>query len=1152
MALSGRPSADIGDDPRGLYSGAVSLDWHPVLCQTLLAKDQGLEFDALMALFGFNKQKVLASAEKYVQQGKLQNAISEYEKVLKNDAKDLTINNTVGDLYSRLGETDKAVECFKSVGDAYAGQGFTVKAIAMYKKICKLKSSLESLLKLAELYSQQGLFNDARAQYLQVAEEFLKANELENAVRIFQKVLEMDPENSAMRIRLAEVYVRLNKKNEAWQIFTAAAESLRAKGSLNEADEVLQRMLKLDPNNTYALLMQGKNLIESGDPAAAISALKKVPDVDSNADASRDLLKAYLQAGQLSEAGAVASKLLNVHNDLNAIASFADALMQAGQYENALLVFDQHADRLLSENSSKVLESLHAIIGHVRDNPDSLQKLLDLFQKSGDTSHVSEVMELLAHASVQSGDLPRSRDLYQQLAQIEPQNALHMQNYQQVVGQLGGTSGTKLISPEEAIVLLDDLETTAPALHQHYSDEVSLAVRAALTDAELFISYNMPAKALGPLVGVLPIAPKDLRVNQRLAILHTRAGRFTEAGICCRALQSLYSEADYPDEATRYGELADRYEELTAKPAVNVAEDDAPIVLEAPAPESEADETVVPEFSVEEAAPEAVAEVAEAPVASVAAPAWPKAEEPEAAPEFAVVEESTSASLETAEVPEEIDLSSEWDDALTVEAEEPAAEIPAEVAAAAKVEAPAPVATKPGDDPRVNEKIEEIRFYLAHGMPEQAMAGLAKLQTLTTDKAKVDEVRAEVEAAMMEAAEAQAPPAPEPVFEELTADDVPSFEVVEEVPAPAEIPVAAAPQASAIEIPVVEAVVETEPASAPPILAPVPPKPVPSPVSQKPTPAAPKAAPVPPPPALEPQPEAGVLEEFVTDLESSLGDSFLPGTVAAPVGPAPLPAAPARASAAAAAEGAPVLGKFVADIEASLGEDFLKAAPVPEKPIPAAVAPPQPVAPRTPPPMVASAAASASPAAHSVAPVRPAPPAPIPAPVVPVPAPHAPAAAAKASPFAEEAGVDLAEMFGELKQDLEADVASADEDPETHYNLGIAFREMGLLDEAIGELQKACQSFDRGRPFPQIMQTYTWLAQCFLEKAVPEAAVRWYERALQVPSIDNETRTALNYELASAYEASGDKPSALKYFMDVYGSNIDYRDVSERIKALKS
>ena len=153
---------------------------------------------------------------------------------------------------------------------------------------------------------------------------------------------------------------------------------------------------------------------------------------------------------------------------------------------------------------------------------------------------------------------------------------------------------------------------------------------------------------------------------------------------------------------------------------------------------------------------------------------------------------------------------------------------------------------------------------------------------------------------------------------------------------------------------------------------------------------------------------------------------------------------------------------------------------------------------------------------------------------------------------AEEAGVDLAEMFGELKQDLEAGGGSADEDPETHYNLGIAFREMGLLDEAIGELQKACQSVDRGHAFPQIMQTYTWLAQCFLEKGVPEAAVRWYEKALHVAGIDGETRVALNYELGSAYETAGDRPAALRHFMDVYGSNIDYRDVSERIKALRS
>ncbi len=1126
-----------------------------------------------MALFGFNKQKVLATAEKYVQQGKLQNAITEYEKVLKNDTKDLTVTNTVGDLYSRLGESDKATDCFKNVGDAYASQGFTVKAIAMYKKISKLKPSLESLLKLAELYTQQGLFNDARAQYLQVADEFLKSGELENAVRIFQKILEMDPENVTMRARLAEVYVRLGKKTEAWQIFAAAAESQRSRGNLTGAEEILQRMLTLDPGNAYALLMQGKNQVESGDAAGAVVTLSKVADIDSNPDGLRDLLKAYLRTGQLSEAGAAANKLLTVHNDLSAIALFADALMQAGQYENALQLYDQHAERLLAENSDKVLDHLHSIIGHVRENPDSLQKLLDLFNKAGETTHISEVSELLAHASVQSGDLSRARDLYHKLAQIEPQNTLHMQNYQQVVSQLSGTTGTKLITPEEAVVLVDDLEATAPSIHQHYSDEVALAVRSALTDAELFISYNMPAKALGPLVGALPLAPNDLRLNQRLAALHTRAGRFAEAAVCCRTLQHLYSDSEHPEEATRYGELAERYEERSSVPAhaaASTINEEAPIYLDAPA----APEAPVHEFSVDEPAAEGSVDAEESAQEDTAvaedqtptqAP-WPMAHaesakkttvEASATGEFAVVNENDTDASEPVAASEEIDLSSEWDDSLTVETDAPA-EAAAEITAVGDHDT--------ADSSRVDDTVEEIRFYVANSMPEQAMAALAKLQTLTRDQNKLAELRAEVEAAAQLASDQEVPAGPEAVIEEIAVEDIPAADVeVEEDPAAvAEV---------AIEEPA-EAVPEPE------IVASVAPAPVP--VKEMPLVA---QQPVAEPEAQEPAETPAALKDFVSDLESSLPETFLPATVTKPSAPPPVRPAKAAHSPAAhtepavVAQTAPVLGEFVADIEASLGEDFLKAAPVPEPQPAAAVAkaavslpappiPAPPAAPKTSPPLAASAAASATshatpsqtntptawPLAEATKPHAAAPHvfhAPTP-PAAPAPAAPAPAPAGKSSPFGEEAGVDLAEMFGELRHDLEAGGTTDDEDPETHYNLGIAFREMGLLDEAIGELQKACQSFDRGHQFPQIMQTYTWLAQCFLEKGVPEAAVRWYEKALQVPTIDGETRVALNYELAGAFETAGDKPAALKHFMDVYGTNIDYRDVAERIKALKS
>jgi len=1120
--------------------------------------------------FGFNKQKVLSAAEKYVQQGKMQNAIAEYEKVTKADPKDLTVTNTVGDLYSRLGDADKATECFKTVGDAYATQGFTVKAIAMYKKISKLKPSLESVLKLAELYTQQGLFNDARAQYLQVADEFLKSGELENAVRIFQKILEMDPENTNMRVRLAEVYVRLGKKNEAWQIFSAAAETLRAKGSLSAAEEVLRRMLTLDPGNGYALLMQGRNLLEAGDAEAAIESLQKVPDLDSNPDGLRDLLKAYLKNGRLSDAGTLASKLLTVHNDLTAISTFADALMQAGQYENALQVYDQHADRLLAEDSDKVLKNLHSIIGHVRDNPASLEKLLDLFQKAGESTHITEVIELLAHASVQSGDLPRARDLYQKLATMEPGNPLHLNNYQQVVSQLGGPSPDKLISSAEAAVMVDELEATCPSVHQHYPDAVALAVRSALTDAELFISYNMPAKALSPLMAALPQAPSDLRLNQRLAALHTRAERFGEAGVCCRTLQSVYSEAGYPEEATRYGELADRYEQRSA-PSASV---DSIVELAAAPAETDAEEI---------------------PIAAPTSAPWPSAAtQPAEELEFSVVAEENDqnhqdsqpvndapAVAESHPAPAEIDLSSEWDDDLTIEGEEPALEVAGiEITdavadheiSAAELETPTPQAGNLVPE-KTTESVEEIRFYLEHGMPEQAAAAFKKLQALGTDEATLDALRAEIESASQPTAVVEDGSAVEAVSE-FTIDEPSAEFTVDEIPA------------AGHEAPVVLEKVST---ALPASVAHVPAPPVEAPPALQVQPVAAEPAALAPPAVAAP----GVLHEFVSDLESSLGENFLPGALLHESAPAVEPA-PQSASrpehtvqpelepvgkATPTSFGVPqtaVIGEFVADLEASLGEDFLKDAPVAE-PEPAPQA--QPVletkapgvavpAQQWPAPTPARASAAKVPAAsaaaaassgtptissHASAPV---PHQSVPAPAAPVPqiSPIIPGAptAAKSSPFGEDAGVDLAEMFGELKQDLESGSSAEEADPETHYNLGIAFREMGLLDEAIGELQKTCQAVDRGHPFPQAMQTYTWLAQCFLDKGVPEAAIRWYQKALNAPGIDEETRTALHYELAGAYEAAGDRPSALKHFMEVYGRNIDYRDVAERIKPLKS
>src|SRR5713101_1830068 len=114
----------------------------------------------------FNKAKALQEAEKLVSQGKIPLAIRQYLRILENEPSELIILNTVGDLYVRERNLPEALKYFNRLADSYVQEGFTVKAIAIHKKISKLDSgSVGPLLKLAELYTQQGLSREAREQY---------------------------------------------------------------------------------------------------------------------------------------------------------------------------------------------------------------------------------------------------------------------------------------------------------------------------------------------------------------------------------------------------------------------------------------------------------------------------------------------------------------------------------------------------------------------------------------------------------------------------------------------------------------------------------------------------------------------------------------------------------------------------------------------------------------------------------------------------------------------------------------------------------------------------------------------------------------------------------------------------------------------------
>jgi tetratricopeptide (TPR) repeat protein len=153
---------------------------------------------------------------------------------------------------------------------------------------------------------------------------------------------------------------------------------------------------------------------------------------------------------------------------------------------------------------------------------------------------------------------------------------------------------------------------------------------------------------------------------------------------------------------------------------------------------------------------------------------------------------------------------------------------------------------------------------------------------------------------------------------------------------------------------------------------------------------------------------------------------------------------------------------------------------------------------------------------------------------------------APAAPVVEgtEGEVSLEEIFREFKRGVEQQLSP--EDYETHYNLGIAYKEMGLLDEAIGEFQIAAKDAARA------VECCSMLGLCFVEKGMPQLAIQWFQKGLESPSIKPEERLGLRYDLASLHEQNGDAERAYQLYLDIYGENTNYRDVVDRVKSLES
>lgn len=1031
----------------------------------------------------FNPIKVKQDADKNEKAGRLDQAIALYRQLVDDNPRDWNTINKIGDIYARMNRNREASQEYAKVADFYARDGFLLKAIAIWKKINKLDPSvLEPYLNLADLYAKQGLMMEAKSQYQIVVDEYVKRGRSRDAADVLKKMVEIDPGDLKIRSKLADLFTREGNTSKAVEEYVAIADELNKKGHLAEALQVLEKGLKLDPKSN--------RLREE---------LARVHLIQKNYEKAAHYLEEAVR---------------NAPNDPRILGRLGEAYLGGHKIEEAEAIFK----RLLEINPA---------------DEDSRVQMGRVFLMQGQLDRAFDELVPVVDKLLERREGDRAAALLQQLVQKNPSHVrslvklveIHriLQNDRSVVSTYQQLSEAYLAQGqlEQAASVLEILIGMEPQNQQYKSKlqfvqkKLPASARAASAGLEMDEDFEFSlggpeltpieepsprrgalggddGSAAGPLKApVIELSGPLGEEDQEFIDEHLAEGKvFRKYGLVDKAVDQFESViARFPDNDDARLELAEIYEEKDQP--VRAAEQFL-AVAEIFRLRGEGEKAEAQIERARSLAPDAVAGVAAAAggreeVSAATAAAEGPLDFPDLLPEEGpTVQEPAGAGVEEEEISlgpgEEIPL--ELEDEAAPQQEE--FEIPEEEIAGPPVET-----AGPDEFPFLGEEAE-IGADLGSGLAEELSLGEPELPPPPAP------LRAAPRPASTPAA-AALPADLQRVLDEV--DSYISLGFVDDAKDALREVAARHPDHPAILQKMEELGIESleEAAPAPP--------------------EAPAEAPslddafadlgLPEPPPVSFEPPAPVDENPLSEVGLG-GEEFPePGFEEPP-------------------EFSPPAGLPEVAEESPLADALVGGAPEPAPPIPSAPAAPSP------PEAAPWGGAEAAPGGFDLG--------------AELDDLFAPQAAVEEPPAPLE-GTDLgdtglAEIFKEFKKGVDRQLGQ--EDFDTRYNLGIAYKEMGLVDEAIAEFQLAAKDESR------LLECASMLGICFMEKGMPKLAVKWFEKGLGARGRTEEEYLGLRYDLAAALEAAGEAQQALGVFSELYGQDANFRDVATKVRDLKA
>jgi pilus assembly protein FimV len=705
----------------------------------------------------YSKSKYVEAAQKLLNQGKVPQAIAEYQQILKYEPKDQVTLMTIGELYIRQGETHQAIDYFERLAQLFVGDGFLTKAIAVYKRIAKLApEEIRPLEKLADLYVQQGVMSEARPLFLQLAEIHLKSHRQPEAVSLLKKLLLAEPDNLRIQIRLADLYQAMGQTADAIEAYVSAAQRALARGDQAECEKLTDRALKLDPKNHAAVIVKARIYSSQGKTDQAAKALEQVADLDKGGEQTELLLDLYLKNSDFEQAAALASRVFDSDiKNFGPSQKVVEALLQADEGEQAYTLLKRIRIPMLDAGENEAVGRLLSDLStRLPGRLEPLEWLVELYSRNSDSFHLPDALAHLGDALVTAKKYDRAKEIFEQLVAREPESDAPKRKLNAVLRKLGHDVAEEAPARAEAEVDEESLpvelkKPAAPKLaaereteaHEvkakpaggasgtELDDETQKFIAQSLTDVDLFASYGLTQKAIGLLEAILRRAPHHTPTLEKLLDFVLGAGDDRRTAELAAQLEQLHTQSGDVRSAERFEELRRRFQRAAGL----------------------SDEDLMP---TQAAAPEAPA-------------AAPPAPEPE---EIAVPEPEASAAEEV----HEVDLSDEWASMLKESRPaEPAAKTPGKDAPefAIPVEAAAsPENTNPFADISAEMPVDE-------GLPEIGIRREAHESASIFEK---NEVPSAAPAEPLVHADASAPKSQKPKPKPKAPEPEPEFEIDQE------------------------------------------------------------------------------------------------------------------------------------------------------------------------------------------------------------------------------------------------------------------------------------------------------------------------------------------------------------------------------------